>query len=208
VLECGGSDVAPAGPYHVAVSGGAARSTLLFGDREVGITQVTTMARLERRLSPRVQVGAGAGALLGGGLTVAGVEHDFSTGLQASAGASALALPETARAPFLLVGLGLSYGHARTSVAGADDAPYDALDLRLTLAAGKTLGPVTFYAAARGFIGPVWWRIDGASARGTDKFHREIGLGVAWRLPGRFDLSVEALGLGEETVSAGVGWTF
>src|SRR5207302_1790880 len=128
VLDCGGGDAAPPGPYHVAVSGGAARSTLLFGDREVGITQFTTMARLERRLSPRVQVGGGAGALLGGGLTLAGVDHDFSTGLQVTAGISVLALPETARVPFLLVGLGLSYAHAHTSVDGTTDSPYDAGD--------------------------------------------------------------------------------
>jgi hypothetical protein len=194
------------------VSSGAARSTLLFGDREVGITELTVMARFERRLSPRVGVGAGVGALVGGGLSVNGVEQPFAPGLQVNAAASALLLAERPRAPFVLLAFAVSYARGQTSPAGqpsgAGTTPYRALDARLALAVGKTVGRFTLYAAGRVFGGPVSWQLDGNDVAGTDKFHRQAGLGLVCRLPRAFDFELEGLALGEQSAVAALGWSF
>jgi hypothetical protein len=177
------------------------------------------MARLERRLTPRFAVGAGLGALVGGGLTascplnafctVPGGDYAFTPGLQANVAVSGLALVETPRVPFVLLALSVSYARAQTAVAGVADARYTALDGRLALAVGKTLGRLTLYAAGRVFGGPVSWQFDGAAVmNGTDKFHRQVGLGLALRLPRAFDVVVEGLALGEESVIAAIGWGF
>jgi len=198
----------------VSVSSGAARSTLLFGDREVGITELNVMARFERRLSQRIEIGAGLGALVGGGLTVNGVEQRFDTGVQVNAAASGLAVAERERVPFVLLSFAVSYARGQTSQAAQpglpaqDVTPYRALDARLALAVGKTVGRFTMYAAGRVFGGPVNWQIDGADVVGGDKFHRQAGLGLVCRLPRGFDVSAEGLALGEESASAALGWSF
>jgi hypothetical protein len=191
------------------VSSGAARSTLLFGDRQVGITELNVMARFERRLTQRLDLGAGIGALVGGGLSVDGVEHAFGPGLQANAALSGLLLTEGARVPFVLLSLSVSYARGDTTVAGQQGSTaYRALDGRLALAVGKTFGRLTIYGTGRVFGGPVSWQLDGQDVTGTDKFKRQAGIGLVLRLPRAFDVDVEGLALGEQSAIAALGWSY
>ena len=83
-----------------------------------------------------------------------------------------------------------------------------ALDGRLGVAAGKTIGGVASpYVLARAFGGPVLWTYQGASSSGTDVYHYQLGAGLVVR-SGAFDAVVEGVPLGERAIVAGMGLAF
>lgn len=60
------------------------------------------------------------------------------------------------------------------------------------------------YATARGFGGPVWWRRAGSEQIGSDRYHVTAGAGLIVRLPGSFDVTAEAMPLGERSAALGM----
>jgi hypothetical protein len=84
-----------------------------------------------------------------------------------------------------------------------------AVDFRATVAAGKTFfDRLTLYASARLFGGPVFWAVEGDDLVGSDVHHYALGAGARVVLPGSLDLFIEGMAVGEQSVSAGVGWSF
>ena len=61
---------------------------------------------------------------------------------------------------------------------------------------------------SRFFGGPVFLEQSGVTTWGSDVYHVQLGAGSVVTLPAGFDLSVELIPLGEQRVSAGVGYSF
>ena len=153
-------------------------------------------ASLEYRVSEKMTlVGAGGGILLGSLGTVA-----TSPGAVASLALSYLLLEQGPYTPFVQVAGSISFSAFRTT-----DANYAAIDFRGGVVAGYTfLERLTPYAVFRAFGGPVFY----GGLLGTDAYHVQLGAGLVVGLPFGFDLSAEVIPLGEQRVTAGLGYTF
>ncbi len=203
-LACDGSEP---GPWRVGVSGGGFRSELTFtGGRGVDVGEQSVTATLSWHKDPRFGVEGGLGAILGGRLTFAGVDHDVAPGFAATVAGSWLALFEDGARPFVLVTATASVSTATTD-GGA--ARLTAFDLRAGLVVGKTFfARLTPYVAGRVFAGPVSWTLDGADVTGSDQHHFSVGGGATLRLPGGVDVFAEGMAFGERALDAGIGLSF
>jgi hypothetical protein len=209
ILDCDGTAQAPT-PWRVAVQGGALRSELSASGMELGIEQASLIARGERQLGGRFSVGVSAGSVLGGSLRIPNTAPvDLGVGWTAGASFSALALAERERRPFLLGSFSLAYTVTHGDPGGGiGRSQYTGRDIRLGLAVGKTFGPVRAYAAGRVFGGGFRWEGTMPPLSGGDSHLYQAGAGAVFGLPGHFDLLVEAMPLGERSLTAGAGWSF
>jgi hypothetical protein len=152
----------------------------------------------------RLTLEAGAGALLGGSITTPAGRYALAPGLASALGGSWRLLDSDGAIPFALVTAQLSY----VSSSAPQGTGYNAFDLRLGAAVGWTLWhALTPYVVGRAFGGPVYWRYQGAAITGTDDHHWQVGGGVSLRI-GRGDVFAEGVPLGEQGVTAGVGFSF
>jgi hypothetical protein len=183
--------------WRVGATFGAFRTTLLFSDgTSPRFEQLAVSASLEYRLSEKVTLVGAGGALLAGSLGGA----PTAPGGVGSLALSYLVLEQGKYTPFLQVS-----GSLAVSAFRGPAAPYTALDFRAGLVAGYTfLERLTPYAVFRAFGGPVFY----GDALGTDAYHVQLGAGLVVGLPFGFDLSAEVIPLGEQRVTAGLGFTF
>lgn len=187
-------------------------TNLVFdGSIPVAIERRAVTATLERRLASRWTLQIAAGGILWGSLRVGAERHDFGPGWAAAVATSYRLRDGSDGWPFVLLSASLAGAGARTrlSAPGAPEVPYYAVDVRLGAVAGKTFyDALTPYAAARVFGGPIFWRIDGASQTGTDRYHYQLGVGLSVALPMGLDAFAELAPLGERSVSCGMGYAF
>jgi hypothetical protein len=176
--------------------------------------QAATLS-LDRRVGPRITLGAMVGATTTGSLRAYGQSFDLSPGPLFTAAFSYRLLDEGDATPFVLLtaSLGLSLVWTKPDNGGAPQAagPTDVMtsyDGRIGVAAGKTIAHVvTPYALARAFGLPVLWTFQGTSVTGTDVHHYQLGAGVVARF-GAFDALVEGVPLGEQAIIGGLGYAF
>jgi hypothetical protein len=96
-------------------------------------------------------------------------------------------------------------GSLSMTAAAADLSPYWAFDIRAAGAVGWVLFQrFSPYVTTRVFGGPVMWR----GLFGGDAYHFQVGAGFVLGLPKGFDLSAECVPLGEQAVSASIGYAF
>ncbi len=194
------------------MAAGYAWSNLVFaGKYDVAIERRAVVATIERRLSSAWTLQVGAGGILWGSLRTGSQRYDFGPGWSASIATSYRLLDGRGRKPFVLLGGSLAFASAETREArpGAPTVPYYAGDLRFSVVAGKTFYDVISpYAVARGFGGPIFWRVDGADRIGTDRYKFQVGLGLVASLPIGLDVFAEILPLGERSVTTGAGFSF
>ena len=175
---------------------GAFRTLLLFVDENRKLEQLAVSASLEFRAHERITIVAAGGAMIMG--TLGGVPT--SPGAVGSLALSALVLEQGTWSPFLQVSGSMALSTMR--VAGTN---YVAIDARAGLACGWTLWDrFTPYAVARVFGGPVFY----GPTTGTDAYHVQLGAGFVVGLPAGFDISAEIIPLGEQRVTAGIGFSF
>lgn len=172
------------------------------GADRLRLEAMAVSASFEWRASPRWTLAGAAGGVVAGRLVSEPTTEsfDFSGGLVGSFSGSFLALEQGRLWPFIMVAGSLA-------VTGVRAAPttYVALDLRLTTTVGYTFFErLTPYAVGRLFGGPVFWR----SQTGTDLYHYQVGAGFVVGLPFGFDLNAEVIPLGEQRVTAGLGYSF
>jgi hypothetical protein len=168
-------------------------------------TRNASLVTLDYRPLRRLTLEVGAGAFLGGSITVSSVRYAMAPGFASIVGASWRLVDADGAIPFVLLTSQLSYGSSST----AGGVGYDALDLRFGAAVGTTLWNVlTPYAVGRAFGGPIYWRYQGASIVGTDDHHWQVGAGFSLRLARRVDVFAEGVPLGELGVTAGAGLSF
>jgi hypothetical protein len=207
IKECDGSSQ-PATPWRVALQGGAVSTELTGASQNIGFEQASLSVRGERRLGTRFAVGVSAGSVVGGTLRVPGMTAvDLGVGWTTGASVSALALSERDVRPFVLASLSVAYSAADASPS-MTAGTFTGRDVRLGLAVGKSFGLVRAYAAARGFGGGYRWTGASPAITGADAHLYQAGAGVAMNLPANLDVVVEAMPLGERSLTAGAGWSF
>jgi hypothetical protein len=186
----------------VGLSAGAFRTTLVFSDdTRRPLRQTALSVSLEYRLSHRWTL-SGSGGWMPRGETALedGTSVRLNRGAVGSLGVSWLALEPEGAKPFVMLSgaLAISRIHSAPST-------WTSGDLRLGVSAGYTfferLSP---YLTARAFGGPVSW--NGLTA--TDRYHFQLGAGLALGLPAGFDLVMEGVPLGEKSLTVGVGLSF
>jgi hypothetical protein len=170
------------------------------GAERLQLEAMAVSASFEWRASPRWTLSAAAGVIFFGRLRSASESFDFSGGLVGSFSANFVALEQGRFRPFIMVAGSLAASGVR-----AAPTDYVAIDGRVTATVGYTfLERLTPYVVGRLFGGPVFWR----SQVGTDLFHYQVGAGLVVGLPFGLDLSAELAPLGEQRITAGVGYTF
>jgi hypothetical protein len=163
-----------------------------------------TLATLAYMPTPKLILQAGAGATLGGSLTLPDGQHDFSPGPTASIGADWRAFDD--RRTFVLLTAALSFSAARTHLGDQGTVGYEAFDLRLGGQAGLDIANVFQpYVVVRAFGGPVYWNYMGNAVTGTDAHHYQVGAGAGLRVSKVVNLFVEGIPIGERAVSLGAG---
>jgi hypothetical protein len=125
-------------------------------------------------------------------------DHDMTPGGVAGVGASR----QWTRAGWFVTGsAGMSI-----AIASSNDARFTAGDVRIGAIAGRTFGPVSPYVLARGFGGPVWWTVDGASTVGSDTRHFQLGAGLSLTTSFGLTIVADVSALGEQAASLGASW--
>jgi hypothetical protein len=193
--------------WRLGVSGSYSDTKLVFssagGSVDASFAKYAVMAAIDRRLGDRWTVGGGIGTTVTGNIDVNGVTSTLSPGPLGAITASFRPLDEGTVAPFVLFSASMA-----ASLSWATASTLTAFDVRLGVAAGKTIADVvTPYVLARAFGGPVLWSIARASATGTDAYHYQVGAGASVRV-GRVDVFAEGVPLGERAVVLGAGAVF
>lgn len=198
--------------FRVGAAFGAFSSTLKLSAHDVDIAQRAVTATLDVRVSDRWTLQGGLGAVLAGSLATEGRHFDVKPGWLFSVGAGYRILDGQGAAPFLLGSVSYAMSFSHTQEAGLPDAPRASLttgDVRLGLAVGKTFFEVLSpYVVARVFGGPVSWKLGDETLTGGDKYHYQVGAGLALVIARRIDAFVEGVPLGERRYSFGVGFSF
>ncbi len=190
-------DELPKTRFSLGVAG--AQTTLLLSTR-VRVEQLAATAVLQLHLGKRGTLSFGGGALLGGTLFTDPGQYHLGPGGTASVGYSQLLVEPKGAVPFVQLSGSLAVTQAPTRV-----GPYTAIDARAGVAAGWLLWDrFSPYATLRLFGGPVFWN----GATGGDAYHFQLGAGFVVGLPGGFDLVAECVPLGEQSLSAGLGFSF
>lgn len=180
------------------------RSELRFeGSFDATLIQDSLAGSFEVRATDALTLMVSGGAVVGGTMRAGGRSFDVRPGPVVAVGASQRIVDGRGRAPFVLLSLTASQSFLTTD----PGVPLRATDVRLGATIGKTIGPLTPFAVARVFGGPVRWTLDGNDVTGSDRGHYQLGIGGAIA-KGAFDAFVEWDWLGERRVTAGIGVAF
>jgi hypothetical protein len=186
----------------------------------VSIERLAVTASVDYRLSPESTFGGGAGAGLGGVISVetkAGATPQrflVLPGWELTFSYSRRLLDGRGKAPFVVLGFsggGSGAWTRREVLAGPTPTTSSlyAFDFRASVVVGKTFwSTLSPYAVFRAFGGPVLWGYGGQTVFATDLYHLQLGAGMVTILPRGFDVFVEGIPLGERAVTLGVGKTF
>jgi hypothetical protein len=217
VIHCSGEGPgAAAGPptrFRAGLSYGAAGADLLFnGTSHAAMVRTAVSGSFDYQLTGTTTLSFGAGVGTGGSLTVSRIHYAIRPGWLATGSYARRLVDGEGSLPFVILGLSFGASGASTSasIGGRDEtAPLYAFDFRGGLTVGKTfLDVLSPYVAARLFGGPVLWKLQGATALGTDENHYQLAAGLVIALPRRFDAFVEGAPLGERAVTVGAGYSF
>jgi hypothetical protein len=177
-------------------------------DEEAQLRRRAVSASLERRLGERWSIQAGAGASLGGDVTIGGERYDFDPGWLASVGGSFRILEGVGLEPFLLAGLTTAVSSTQAT-RGDDEAMFTAVDVRGSVTVGKLFWRgIAPYALARVFGGPVFWERGGEDITGSDDYHFQLGAGLLATAAGRVSAFAEIVPLGERSATFGANVAF
>lgn len=214
ILECNGDDEgeqhAPAPRlFHVTGAYSVFGTDLAFDGADAFMERRAATVSLSYRFNEKITGQVGAGATLGGRFVFRDVRFAFDPGWIASVGGTWRVVGGGRNEAFLVAGLALAASGGQTRDAEGHTEDMFAIDLRLSVIAGKTFFDVLSpYAVLRAFGGPVFWRYNGADRLGGDKYHFQVGAGLVVALPGHFDVFAEGVPLGERAAAVGLGYSF
>lgn len=197
--------------WHAGVSYSYTSTGVRFDNVRPDEIRHGALATLEASPFPRLSLQIGAGAILGGRMTIPGATYDVSPGALMVLGGSYRFVDAKGARPFVLATLGLTFSASQTKLEGGagTQALYDAWDARGGLVVGWNIARVVSpYVLGRAFGGPVYWTYLNQDVTGTDVHHFQVGAGVGIALGKRVDVYVEGVPLGEVGVSAGIGASF
>jgi hypothetical protein len=181
------------------------QSTLRFdGERRLDITQYAISATVSHVRASGWSLRASIGSVLDGSLEEGARTHDIGPGIVATA---TVARQWLVRGFFLTGSLGVGASRITTVEAGMARQSLVAIDLiRAGAMAGRTFGVASPYLLARGFGGPVLWRLDGMDTTGTDTHHFQLGAGVSVAASSGLSLLLDVAALGERSASLGMAY--
>jgi hypothetical protein len=193
---------------RVGASWGAFDTTLRLATSsgrvvDAGMRQHAVVATGERRVSPRTVVMGSLGSSLGGRFDFGGERYDVRPGPLIAVAVGHRLVEQAGGRPFVLTTASLGASFLSTTRGTSRDALI-ATDARVGAAVGYTLGPFSPYLLARAFGGPVFWN----GYTGGDRYHYNLGLGVAFGPRAGIDVGAEASLLGERRATVGVGYAF
>ncbi|MEO8878038.1 MAG: hypothetical protein ABI461_20775 [Polyangiaceae bacterium] len=197
--------------WHAGASYSYTSTGVRFGDVRPDEIRHGVIATLEASPYPKLSIQVGAGAILGGSMTIPGAKYDVSPGALMVLGASYRFVDAKGARPFVLATLGLTFSASQSQLEGGagTHALYQAWDARLGGVIGWNIARVVSpYVLARAFGGPVYWTYLNRDETGTDVHHFQVGAGLGIALGKRIDLYAEGVPLGEVGVSAGIGFSF
>jgi hypothetical protein len=188
-------------PTWQATAGVDTMATTIVFDSGIELRETAVTATLAHFARPRF-----GWSVTAGGIVAGSIEGRSLHGGGTLAGAiDWLALYEGERRPFVAITASLGTALIRGTADDGSTRTFSPWDLRGGAMVGKTFaGHVVPYAAARAFGGPVFWYRGGASVVGSDRYHVTAGFGVIGRLPDRFDVSIEAMPLGERSATGAI----
>jgi hypothetical protein len=212
--------VAPVGPtgcegtahsaYFVGAAVGAMRTHVRFdNDATFALDEQAATAFAGYSTPSGWSFRGSVGALVDGSLENDAMPgaHDLSPGFVAAIG---VARQWTLGDGYWFVtgSAGLSVAAASTHTAGmADDPRFVAADARIGAIAGRTFAQIwSPYVLARGFGGPVFWKVAGMDATGSDTRHFQLGVGLSVATSIGLTLVVDVSALGEQAASVGASW--
>jgi hypothetical protein len=186
--------------WQVTAAVDAMATTIVF-DQHVELRETAATATLGRFSTARFGWSITAGGVIDGSID----GRALHGGATLAGAASWLPIYERARRPFVSLSASAGTAWIRATADDGNRHTWSAWDVRVGAMTGKTFaGVVTPYVAVRLFGGPVFWQRGGASVTGGDRYHVTAGLGVTVRLPARLALSVEAMPLGERSLTGAV----
>lgn len=180
-------------------------STLEFdGDAslDLDLKQTAVTATIGYVRASQLSLRGSLGVVLDGSLEANGRVHDIGPGAVAAFGAARQWV--LGSRGFVSGSLTLGVSRVTTSEAGMARTPLWAVDGRLGGTIGWTSGPVSPYALARVFGGPVFWTLDAKDVVGTDTHHYQLGVGVSVAAGKSLSILVDASLLGERAASLGL----
>ncbi|MFN0248290.1 MAG: hypothetical protein ACKV2T_15465 [Kofleriaceae bacterium] len=186
------------------MGGGAAatRSRLNFtGDRELDIQQYAVTATVGYVRPSRLSIRGSVGAIVDGRLEGGGRIHNIGPGVVMAASVA----KQWTRDPwFATASFGMAFSRTTTTEAGMRQSLI-ATDLaRVGVIAGRTLGAFSPYVLARGFAGPVFWRLDDEDVGGSDTHFFQLGLGASVATRAGLSVVVDLALLGEQSAALAV----
>jgi len=189
---------------------GTTWSRISFGEgRRVDTRRSVLYATAATSLGSRTLLEVGLGGLLPGGHLSGTSRAELGPGASFAITLAWNAVRAEGARPFVTFTATLSGLAASTTSASGEHVPYGALDARVGVNAGYTVWKVLRpYVVGRVFGGPIFWRYENERVTGTDVYKYQVGGGVAWKLPARFDAFVEGVGLGERGLFVGLGRGF
>jgi hypothetical protein len=215
-VECNGDEPdeyeAPPRPrlFHASLAYSVMGTDLSFdGGKNAFMERRAATASLSYRYSDTITLQGGAGATIGGRFVYGDERFSFDPGWIASFAATWRVFGGGRGSAFLLAGGALAASGSVTRDAAGHAEDMYAIDLRLSVIAGKTFWDVLSpYAVLRAFGGPVLWRYHGEEKLAGDQYHFQIGAGVLVSLPEHFDVFAEGVPLGERAGVVGLGYSF
>jgi hypothetical protein len=173
---------------------------------ELPAVRNSSVVTLDRQIGARWALQVGAGAFLTGQIG----DRSMDPGAVFAVSAAWRVLDQAGFGkPFLL--LTTTLAGLVASSANPTRTGYQAFDLRLGAVLGTRvpLGRAALlpYAVGRVFGGPIFFSIDDKAVTGTDAYKHQLGAGATITFR-RFDVFVEAIAMGERSMSAGLGVAF
>lgn len=165
--------------------------------------QHAVVASGELRVAPRTVAMASLGSVIGGRFEFGGLTYDVTPGPVIGAAIGHRFVDGQGSLPFVLGTLSIAASFVQTRFVNARDR-FTATDARIGVVVGKTFGPVSPYVLARGFGGPIFWN----ELTGSDRYHYNLGLGLALGPFGGVDVGAEVSLLGERRATASAGLNF
>ena len=167
----------------------------------VPVEQFATTATVGKFPTPRLGWSVTAGGVVGGQID----GRDVSGGATLVGTLSLLPVYERPNRPFVALTASVGTSYVRAMADDAMSHSWWAFDARVGVTVGKTFADrFVPYATARGFGGPVSWRLAGQDVTGGDRYHVTVGAGLIVRLPRSLDVTAEGMPLGEKSAALGV----
>jgi hypothetical protein len=208
-FHCGETDTEET-KFRTSASYTFSSTRLVFsGERKADVARQIAGLGVSYRASKLWSAQLSLGAITSGTMSFVGSSHRFNAGLSIALSASYRMLEENPKRPFAILTGTFGYAAAKTQEPARASVAYNAFDLRLGAAVGKTFADLfAVYLTARVFGGPIFWKLRDEAVTGTDLYKYQLGMGASVSPLKHVDLFIEGIPVGERALSFGGGVSY